>query len=86
MSTAAVELVKVKSPSFWGSTNGKKAVMAVTGAVMFIFVIGHLAGNLQVFEGPEKLNAYGKLLHDLGELLWPVRIVLLLCVTLHIIA
>src|SRR5579859_2940260 len=86
MSTAAVELAKVKSPSFWGSTNGKKAVMAVTGAVMFLFVIGHLAGNLQVFEGPEKLNAYGKLLHDLGELLWPVRIVLLLCVTLHIIA
>jgi succinate dehydrogenase / fumarate reductase cytochrome b subunit len=86
MSTAAVELAKVKSPSFWGSTNGKKAVMAVTGAVMFVFVIGHLAGNLQVFEGPEKLNAYGKLLHDLGELLWPVRIVLLLCVTLHIVA
>jgi succinate dehydrogenase / fumarate reductase cytochrome b subunit len=86
MSTAAVELAKVKSPSFWGSTNGKKAVMAVTGAVMFVFVIGHLAGNLQVFEGPEKLNQYGKLLHDLGELLWPVRIVLLLCVTLHIIA
>jgi succinate dehydrogenase / fumarate reductase cytochrome b subunit len=86
MSTAAVELAKVKSPSFWGSTNGKKAVMAVTGAVMFLFVIGHLAGNLQVFEGPEKLNQYGKLLHDLGELLWPVRIVLLLCVTLHIIA
>jgi succinate dehydrogenase / fumarate reductase cytochrome b subunit len=86
MSTAAVELAKVKSPSFWGSTNGKKAVMAVTGAVMFVFVIGHLAGNLQVFEGPEKLNQYGKLLHDLGELLWPVRIVLLLCVALHIIA
>jgi succinate dehydrogenase / fumarate reductase cytochrome b subunit len=86
MSTAAVELAKVKSPSFWGSTNGKKAVMAVTGAVMFVFVIGHLAGNLQVFEGPEKLNAYGKLLHQLGEMLWPVRIVLLLCVTLHIIA
>jgi succinate dehydrogenase / fumarate reductase cytochrome b subunit len=86
MSTAAVELAKVKSPSFWGSTNGKKAVLAVTGAVMFVFVIGHLAGNLQVFEGPEKLNQYGKLLHDLGELLWPVRIVLLLCVALHIIA
>ena len=86
MSSAAVELAKVKAPSFWGSTNGKKAVMAVTGAVMFVFVIGHLAGNLQVFAGPEKLNAYGKLLHDLGELLWPVRIVLLLCVTLHIIA
>ena len=86
MSTTAVELVKVKSPGFWGSTNGKKAVMAVTGAAMFVFVIGHLAGNLQVFEGPEKLNTYGKLLHNLGELLWPVRIVLLICVALHILA
>jgi succinate dehydrogenase / fumarate reductase, cytochrome b subunit len=86
MSTAAVNLAKAKAPGFWGSTNGKKAVMAVTGAILFIFVIGHLAGNLQVFEGPAKLNAYGKLLHDLGELLWPVRILLLICVTLHIVA
>jgi succinate dehydrogenase / fumarate reductase cytochrome b subunit len=86
MSTAAVELAKVKTPSFWGSTNGKKAVMAVTGAVLFIFVVGHLVGNLQIFEGPEKLNTYGKLLHQIGELLWPVRIVLLLSVGLHILA
>lgn len=86
MSTTAVGLVKAKAPGFWGSTNGKKAVMAVTGAVLFIFVVGHLAGNLQVFEGPEKLNRYGKLLHQLGELLWPVRLILLACVTLHIIA
>src|ERR1700744_578964 len=86
MSTSAVGVRKERAPSFWGSTNGKKAVMAVTGAILFIFVIGHLAGNLQVFEGPAKLKAYGKLLHEVGELLWTVRIVLLLCVTLHIIA
>jgi succinate dehydrogenase / fumarate reductase, cytochrome b subunit len=86
MSTSAVGVRKERAPSFWGSTNGKKAVMAVTGAILFIFVIGHLAGNLQVFEGPAKLNAYGKLLHEVGELLWPVRILLLLSVTLHIIA
>ena len=85
MSTSAVGVQNERAPGFWGSTNGKKAVMAVTGAILFIFVIGHLAGNLQVFEGPAKLNAYGKLLHDLGELLWPVRIILLICVTLHII-
>src|SRR6478735_8844611 len=87
MSTSGVGVrEEERAPGFWGSTNGKKAVMAVTGAILFIFVIGHLAGNLQVFEGPAKLNAYGKLLHTLGELLWPVRIVLLLCVTLHIMA
>ncbi len=86
MSTTAIAVGKQRTSSFWGSTNGKKAVMAVTGAVMFLFIIGHLAGNLQVFEGPAKLNAYGQLLHSLGELLWPVRLVLLLCVTLHIVA
>ena len=86
MSTSAVGVQKERAPGFWESTNGKKAVMAVTGAILFLFVIGHLAGNLQIFEGPEKLNAYGKLLHELGELLWPVRILLLVCVTLHITA
>jgi succinate dehydrogenase / fumarate reductase, cytochrome b subunit len=85
MSTTAVGLRENRA-SFWGSTNGKKVVMAVTGAIMFLFVIGHLAGNLQIFEGPAKLNAYGQFLHSIGELLWPVRIVLLLAVGLHITA
>ena len=75
-----------RAPNFWQSTNGKKVVMAVTGAVMFAFIIGHVAGNLQIFEGRDKLNAYGHFLHSIGELLWPVRIVLLLCVALHITA
>jgi succinate dehydrogenase / fumarate reductase cytochrome b subunit len=75
-----------RAPSFWQSTNGKKVVMAVTGAIMFLFIIGHVLGNLQIFEGPAKLNAYGHFLHSIGELLWPVRIVLLLSVALHITA
>jgi succinate dehydrogenase / fumarate reductase cytochrome b subunit len=75
-----------RAPGFWASTVGKKIVMAVTGILLFIFVIGHLLGNLQVFEGPAKLNAYGAFLHSIGEVLWPVRIILLLAVTLHIVA
>jgi succinate dehydrogenase / fumarate reductase cytochrome b subunit len=86
MSTTAVGLGGNKATGFWDSTNGKKAVMAVTGAILFLFVIGHLAGNLQIFEGPAKLNAYGHFLHSIGELLWPVRIILILCVVLHITA
>jgi succinate dehydrogenase / fumarate reductase, cytochrome b subunit len=86
MSTIAAVPRGHRAPSFWASTVGKKIVMAVTGVILFGFVVGHLAGNLQVFEGPAKLNAYGALLHSIGELLWPVRIVLLACVTLHIIA
>jgi succinate dehydrogenase / fumarate reductase cytochrome b subunit len=75
-----------RAPGFWQSTNGKKAVMAVTGAIMFLFVIGHLAGNLQIFEGPAKLNAYGHFLHSIGEILWIVRIVLIVAIILHITA
>ncbi|QNI34074.1 succinate dehydrogenase cytochrome b subunit [Alloacidobacterium dinghuense] len=86
MSTAAVGLRRNPAATFWGSTNGKKAVMAVTGAILFGFIIGHLAGNLQIFEGREKLNAYGRFLHSIGELLWPVRIVLIVSVLLHITA
>ena len=75
-----------RAPGFWASTVGKKIVMAVTGILLFVFVIGHLLGNLQVFEGPAKLNAYGAFLHSIGEFLWPVRIILLIAVTLHIVA
>ena len=86
MSTLAAPPHENRAPSFWASTVGKKIVMAVTGAILFVFVIGHLMGNLQVYEGPAKLNAYGAFLHSIGEILWPVRIILLICVTLHIVA
>lgn len=84
MSTTALR--ESRAPNFWQSTNGKKAVMAITGAILFLFVIGHLAGNLQVFEGPARINAYGKFLKSTGELLWLVRGILTLCVVLHIVA
>jgi succinate dehydrogenase / fumarate reductase cytochrome b subunit len=86
MSTAVAGLRENRAPNFWQSTNGKKAVMAITGAILFLFVIGHLLGNLQVFEGAAQLNAYGRFLKNTGELLWIVRGILLLCVGLHILA
>jgi succinate dehydrogenase / fumarate reductase cytochrome b subunit len=86
MSTMAAVPRDNRAPGFWASTVGKKIVMAVTGILLFAFVIGHLLGNLQVFEGPAKLNAYGAFLHSIGEFLWPVRIILLIAVTLHIVA
>jgi succinate dehydrogenase / fumarate reductase cytochrome b subunit len=86
MNATAVTPRRSRVPHFWRSTNGKKAVMAVTGAILFLFVIGHLLGNLQIFEGRAKLNAYGLFLHNIGELLWIVRIVLIVSVVLHITA
>src|SRR5689334_350766 len=71
---------------FYRSTIGKKIIMAVTGLIGIAFVIGHMAGNLQAFVGRDKLNAYGALLHGpLGELLWVVRLVLIVAVLLHVL-
>src|ERR1035437_1428301 len=72
--------------TFWQSTNGKKIVMAVTGCIMFLFVTGHMLGNLLIYDGPERLNAYGHLLHSLGEILWIIRGVMALTILLHITA
>jgi succinate dehydrogenase / fumarate reductase cytochrome b subunit len=71
---------------FWQSTIGKKVVMAATGLIMVGFVIAHMLGNLQVFVGPERMNAYAAFLRSTGELLWVARAVLLAAVVLHIIA
>jgi len=58
--------------------------MAVTGVVLIVFVIGHLVGNLQVFEDPDRINGYSHFLQSLGPALWAARIFLLVCVALHI--
>ncbi len=86
MSTAEVIPHLTHPVTFWQSTNGKKVVMAVTGVMMFGFVVGHMLGNLQMFEAPEHINAYGHFLHNLGELLWIERGVMLLAIALHITA
>lgn len=66
------------------SSLGKKYIMAVTGFVLFLFVIGHMVGNLQIFIGREAINRYGAFLQSNLEILWPVRIILLAMVGLHI--
>ena len=70
---------------FWRSSIGGKTTMAVTGVLLFLFVIAHLLGNLQIFAGPKALNDYAKMLHDLGPLLWVARIGLLAIFALHVI-
>ena len=86
MGSTGVIPQQARPVTFWQSTNGKKVVMAVTGAMMFLFVVGHMLGNLQMFEAPEHINAYGHFLHNLGELLWLERGVLTLAIVLHITA
>ena len=68
----------------FGSSIGRKILMAVTGVILIGFVVGHLVGNLQIFESPDRLNGYAEFLHQTGPLLWVVRIVLLASVAIHI--
>jgi succinate dehydrogenase cytochrome b subunit len=71
---------------FLGSTIGQKIVMAVTGVILFGFVVGHMAGNLQLYLGAEALNAYSVMLREIlhGAGLWIARAVLLASVGFHI--
>lgn len=71
---------------FYASMVGKKVVMGVTGLIGIGFVILHSVGNLLVFSGPEAINSYSHFLKSTGELLWTLRIVLIVAVVLHVIA
>lgn len=69
----------------------KKAIMAVTGLVLFGWILGHMAGNLKVFQGAEKFNHYAEFLREMGTplfpeagVLWLVRVVLAVSLLLHI--
>lgn len=70
---------------FFNSSIGRKAIMAVTGIILTLFVIGHMLGNLQVFMGEEALNRYAAFLRIEPPILWTIRIVLLAAALLHII-
>jgi len=70
--------------TFCHSSIGRKLIVALTGVILILFVIGHLLGNLQIFLGPEWINGYSQHLRDLGPLLWLVRGILFLTVILHI--
>ena len=85
MSASAIDLQQ-RAPNFWQSTNGKKIVMAVTGCILFLFLVGHLLGNLLVFAGPERFNTYASILHFDDTLLWIARSILIIAVVLHIVA
>ena len=71
---------------FWGSTIGKKVVMAVTGIVLVGYILAHVTANLLIFAGPAAIDSYAAKLRTLPVLLWGVRILLLVSVVLHVVA
>jgi succinate dehydrogenase / fumarate reductase cytochrome b subunit len=72
---------------FCQSSIGKKWIIAFTGLVLVAYVLGHLAGNLQIFlpDKGDHINAYGAFLHSLGPLLWAIRAFLIACFIIHIL-
>src|SRR3990170_3910654 len=71
---------------FVRSSVGAKVIMAATGVVLWGFVLGHLVGNLQIFQAPDAINSYAVFLHTFvhGAALWVVRAALLGCLLAHI--
>lgn len=72
--------------SLWRSAVGRKALMAVTGLVLFVYVLVHMLANLQAFEGPGPLDRYGAGLRVFPALLWTARAVLLVAALVHVVA
>ncbi|MFA5975542.1 MAG: succinate dehydrogenase cytochrome b subunit [Elusimicrobiota bacterium] len=62
----------------------KKILMAFSGMILLGFIVGHLAGNLQIFLGQEALNHYAVFLRSLGDLLWVARLGLISMAILHL--
>jgi succinate dehydrogenase / fumarate reductase cytochrome b subunit len=79
--------------TLWSTSIGKKVVMAVTGFILIGFAIGHMLGNLKIYQGEAKFNAYAVWLREVGspalgheQFLWVARLILLTSTVLHIVA
>lgn len=66
------------------TTVGTKFLVGLTGALLVLFVIGHLLGNLQIYLGPDAINDYAVFLKSKPSLLWGVRLGLLAILIIHI--
>jgi len=84
MSTVIANTQLTRAARFYESTIGKKAIMAVSGLILFGYLIAHMLGNLQIFLGSQVMNHYAEALHGNPPLLWTARVVLLISVALHI--
>ena len=102
VSGTAVGSPRKKKPflvDFYSTAVGKKYVMAITGIIGILFVVGHMIGNLKAYlgivtEGGDRvydIDVYGEFLRELlvpiaprTYVLWGLRIVLIAAVILHI--
>ncbi len=88
MSALAISPIH-RAARFWEAPIGKKVVMAITGLILFGYVIGHLLGNLQIYSADhQQINRYAAFLHNPANVipLWVIRAALLAAVILHIVS
>lgn len=84
-------LVPTNAKAVTRTSVAKKQTMAVTGLVLFGFVVAHMAGNLKFFTGESHFDEYAEFLRRIGDpilghawALWILRAGLLVSVVLHI--
>ena len=78
---------------FVTSSIGRKILVALTGACLLLFLVGHLAGNMTIYGGdganpadPSWINAYATGLHTMPAwLLWAIRLGLLAVLLIHVV-
>ncbi len=70
---------------FVTSSIGRKVIVAITGACLLLFLLGHLIGNLTIYGGPEWINSYAYGLHAMPVwLLWGIRLAVAALFIIHI--
>jgi succinate dehydrogenase / fumarate reductase cytochrome b subunit len=81
-----------RTPSWVDNTVGKKMLMAVSGLILWGFVILHMLGNLKIYQGAAAFNHYAEWLRTVGaplfgrgQLLWLARVILLAAVAVHLV-
>ena len=79
------------APPIYRTSIGKKVIMATSGLVLVLYVIGHMIGNLKAFLSQQELNSYAEFLRRMGEpifphtvLLWIIRVVITAAFILHV--
>lgn len=81
----------MQAMALYRTTIGKKAIMALTGAIWIGYVVVHMYGNLKVFSGAVYFNEYAEGLRTLGapvfghlHLLFIARVVLVATLIAHV--
>ena len=73
--------------NFYGSSIGKKIIVAVSGLFLLLFLLAHLIGNLLIYAGQEAINEYAVWLKELGHgsMIWIARFGLLALIVAHVV-